>query len=250
MSLNSLSERVSEAFIRATGHRESKPHDLAARGSFAGDTNPFSIAVSREAGTRGPAVAKAVAERLGWRLYDHELLEIVARDLRVRVKLLENLDERHVTWLQECVEAFAAVPAVREGKYVRHLIEAMLSLAASGRCVIVGRGSPFVMPPATTLRVRLVAPRDARIAAVRHDMNLSRGDAARFIEKTDRERTDFVRLHFLRDAADPRYYDLFLNTAQFSTEQCADLIVEGVRIKSNGRVAAASFHPEMVLAEV
>lgn len=249
MSLNTLSERVSEAFIRATGHRERGQRDPASPGSFAGDSTPFSIAVSREAGTRGPAVAKAVAERLGWRVYDHELLELVARDLHVRVKLLENLDERHVTWLQECVESFAAVPAVREGKYVRHLIEAMLSLAAEGRCVIVGRGSPFVMPPATTLRVRLVAPREARVSAVCHDMQLPHHDAARFVEKTDRDRTEFVRLHFLRDAADPRHYDLFLNTAQFSTEQCADLIVEGVRMKSKGAVGAASFHPEMVLTQ-
>jgi hypothetical protein len=53
-------------------------------------------------------VARAVAERLGWNVYDHELLEVVARDLHVRVKLLENVDERHVPWLQECVESFAA----------------------------------------------------------------------------------------------------------------------------------------------
>ncbi len=250
MSLHSSSERVSEAFIRAAGHHDARHHPSDSNGSFASNANPFSIAISREAGTRGPAVAKAVADRLGWRLYDHELLEIVARDLHVRVKLLENLDERHVTWLQECVEAFAAVPAVREGKYVRHLIEAMLSLAACGNCVIVGRGSPFVMPPATTLRVRLVAPLEARVATICHDLKLPRREAARFVEVTDRERTEFVRLHFLRDSADPRHYDLFVNTAQFSTDQCAELIVDGLRMKSRGTAGSASFHPEMVLTAV
>jgi cytidylate kinase len=72
--------------------------------------------------------------------------------------VIENVDERHVSWLQECVESFAAVSAVREGKYARRLIETVLSLAMRGRCVFVGRGAPFVLPPATTLRVRLVAP--------------------------------------------------------------------------------------------
>src|SRR5207248_10218227 len=127
---------------------------------------PFSIAISREAGTHGPAVARALGARLGWKVYDHELLEMVARELHVGVKLLENVDERHVTWLQESIESFAAVPAVREGKYVRHLIETMLSLAAPGRCVIVARGAQFVLPPATTLRVRLVAPVEDRMANV------------------------------------------------------------------------------------
>jgi cytidylate kinase len=226
MSLSHLPDRVSEALIRATGH-----HELS--GSATGKSPPLSIAMSREAGTRGPAVARAVAERLGWPVYDHELLEIVARDLHVRVKLLDNVDERHISWLQECVEAFAAVPAVREGKYVRHLIETMLALAAQGRCVIVGRGSPFVLHGATTLRVRLVAPVEDRIAAVSHDQNLSRHEAAKFIESTDRERAQFVRTHFLRDSTDPRHYDVILNTSQFSTAECADLIATALNAKSH-----------------
>jgi cytidylate kinase len=246
MNLGHLPERVSEAFIRATGH-----HDPAAvNESPDSRPQPFSIAISREAGTRGPAVARSVAERLGWKVYDQQLLELVARDLHVRVKLLENMDERHVPWLQECVEAFAAVPAVREGKYVRHLIETLLSLAAQGNCIFVGRGSPFVLPPATTLRVRLVAPFEDRIAAVCHDQNLSRKEAARFIETTDRARAQFVKLHFLRDPTDPRYYDLFLNSAQFSISECTDLVLEGLRMKSHAQAVPASFNPEMVLATI
>jgi len=249
MNLNHLPERVSEALIRATGHRDA-PHTGYEDEPGMSHVRPFSIAISREAGTRGPAIARAVAERLGWKVFDNELLELVARDLHVRVKLLENVDERHVPWLQECVEAFAAVPAVREGKYVRHLIEAMLSLAAQGRCVVVGRGGPFVLPPATTLRVRLVAPLEDRIAAVCHDQKLARHEAARFVEKTDRDRMQFVRLHFLRDAADPRHYDLFLNTAQFSIAECTDLVIEGLRLKSHSQAVPASFSPEMVLATI
>jgi cytidylate kinase len=250
MNLNHLPERVSEALIRATGHRDAGHSGFEIDDSNAGEAPPFSVAISREAGTRGPAVARAVGERLGWQVYDNELLELVARDLHVRAKLLENVDERHVSWLQECVEAFAAVPAVREGKYVRHLIETMLSLAARGRCVIVGRGSPFVLPPATTLRVRLMAPLADRIAAVCQDRRMTRREAARFIEHTDRERSHFVRLHLQRDAADPQNYDLCLNTVQFSTEECAEIIVGGLQAKSHAQVTPASFHPEMVLATI
>ncbi len=231
--MNLISERVSEALVRAAGHHDALIHHIGT--SFDGDHRPrqFSIAISRETGTRGPAVARAVGKLLGWPVYDHELLEIVARELHVAVKLLENVDEHHVTWLQECVEAFAAVPAVREQKYVRHLVEAMLSLSVGGRCVIVGRGSPFVLPPATTLRVRLSAPVADRLAVVCHERALSRSDAARYIERTDRDRAQFVKLHFLRDSRDVRQYDLFVNTSQFSIEECANLIVDGLLQKSH-----------------
>lgn len=232
-----LSDRVSEALVRAVGHHDAATHrDEPETAGFPGP-RPFSIAISREAGTRGPAVARAIGERLGWQVYDHELLEIIARDLHVGVNLLENVDERHITWLQECVEAFAAVPAVREQKYVRHLIEVMLSLSARGRCVIVGRGSPFVLPPATTLRVRLSAPVADRIADIARDQRLSRSDAVRYVEQTDRDRAQFVKLHFLRDPTDVRNYDLFLNTSQFSIDDCASLIVDALQQKSHAVVA-------------
>jgi hypothetical protein len=87
--------------------------------------------------------------------------------------------------------------------------------------------------PFNDARVRLVAPLEDRIAAVSHDQNLSRHDAVELIETTDRERAQFVKQHFLRDGSDPRLYDLFLNTAQFTVAQCADLIVESLRMKSH-----------------
>src|SRR5262245_14467571 len=245
MNLHTRPEHVSEAFLRAAGHHDSVIADSARHPAA---PQLFSIAISREAGTRGPVIAAAVAERLGWKVYDHELLEQVARDLHVRVKLLENVDERQISWLQECVEAFAAVPAVREAKFVRHLIESILTLATHGKCIFVGRGSPFVLPPSTTLRVGLVAPMEDRIAGVRHDQKLSRKDALTFIETTDRERTLFVKRHFQREPGDPRNYDLFLNTSQFTIGQCADMIVEGLRMKSHAGAIPASFNPEMVLA--
>lgn len=248
MSLSQIPERVSEALIRATRQRDVHQSLSGLSEPPVPPVRPFSIAMSREAGTPASAIARAVAERLGWQVYDHELLELVARDLNVRAKLLEDMDERHVSWLQECIEAFAAVPSVREGKYVHHLIETMLSLAVRGKCVIVGRGSPFVLPPATTLRVRLVAPLADRIAVVRREQDLSRDDAERFITTTDRDRTQLVRLHFLCDPGEPQRYDLVINTAEFSIAACAELIVDALSSKSRAAAVPASFNPEMALA--
>src|SRR4051794_28835183 len=49
-----------------------------------------SIAISREAESGGPEVAREVGKRLGWRVYDRELLEQIATDLGVRADLLER----------------------------------------------------------------------------------------------------------------------------------------------------------------
>src|SRR5262245_52915943 len=122
-----------EALARAMEHWESRHRPGRSEPSGSGAGHLMTIAISREAGTCGAAVARAVGERLGWTIYDHELLELLARDLHVHVKLLESVDERNVPWFQECVEAIAAVPTVREATYVHHLVETLLSLGAHGR---------------------------------------------------------------------------------------------------------------------
>ncbi len=61
----------------------------------AAQARAFSIAISREPGTHGSAVAKEVGRRLNWQVYDHQLVDLVAQDMGVRTKLLESINEKH-----------------------------------------------------------------------------------------------------------------------------------------------------------
>src|ERR1043165_5762457 len=121
-----------------------------------GGLHAFSIAISREAGTNGTLIAQEVGKRLNWPVYDHQLLERISEDMGIQTKLLETVDEKQVSWLQEAFEAAFAVPRVPELGYVHHLIKTVLALGIHGECVIVGRGAPYILPPAATLRARLV----------------------------------------------------------------------------------------------
>jgi cytidylate kinase len=199
------------------------------REAGAGAATAASVALMREAGVPGTSVAREVGARLGWQVYDRELLERIAQESGLRLSLLERIDERHKNWLTEHVEAFGSVPAVGENTYAAHLVRALLSLGALGHCVIVGRGSAFVMPGDRTVRVRLVGRLEDRVEATARRLGLSREDAARWVEQTERERARFVRDHFLKDPADPHQYDLILNTSRWSVAECADLIAEAAR---------------------
>lgn len=237
MSLIEHSERVSEALIRSTQH----PHLLPWSDEQARDVHAsprFSVALSREAGARGVEIARHLGDRLGWAVYDNELLDLIARDLNVRVKLLESVDERHVSWLQETVEAFCDAASVREAAYVRQLVETMLSLSSRGNCIIVGRGSPFVLPSATTLRVRVTAPLEDRIVHVCQEEHLSRLEAARRIARVDQQRTEFILQHFHHDPMDASHYDLVINSARFPIEECAELVIDALQVKQHEHAAA------------
>jgi cytidylate kinase len=191
-------------------------------------TTPPTIAIAREAGCPGSSVAQEVGRRLSWPVYDKELLEHISQESGIRLSLLESVDEQPQGWLRQGMQALFGVPTISEQGYVYRLAEALLSLSKIGRCIFVGRGAPHILPDETTLRVRLIAPRDFRVAAYAQRFNVSPEEAARKVDATDHDRTAFVKHHFRHDPTDPLKYDLVLNMARWSVGDCADLIVDAV----------------------
>jgi cytidylate kinase len=170
-----------------------------------------------------------VGRRLNWPVYDRELLAQIAQDLRVGVRQVEGVDERPGNWLEEWAEALSGGLTVTEPAYFRRLLQLLLSLGARGECVIVGRGAAHLLPAATTLRVRLVASREDRVAAAGRELGLSPPEAARYVDTRDRERRQFIKGHFRKDPTEPENYDLVLNSSRFSAAECAGLVVEALR---------------------
>jgi cytidylate kinase len=218
---------------RACREWDRRKHQGVRESSPAAPPRPFSVSLGREPGAGAPEVAEEVGRRLGWAVYDRDLVEQIAREMGLRASLLESVDERHMNWLTESVQGFltalASVPPVTESAYVRHLVETVLALGAHGECVIVGRGSAHILPPETTLRVRLVAPFDFRAARAARKHGLDARAAAQLLHELDRERVRFVRDHFHKDPEDPRSFDLVLNTSRVPVGDCADLILAALR---------------------
>jgi cytidylate kinase len=159
------------------------------------------------------------------------------------------VDERPTSWLGECLDAFANVRTVSTNAYVRRLVKMLGALASQGECVIVGRGAAQILSPDRTLRVRLIAPRHDRIEAIRQRRGLSAADAEAWVDRTDRERTAFVKEHFFRDPADVACYDLVLNSSRLGPQGCTDLILEALQYTQApeaARRAAAGASAEVV----
>jgi cytidylate kinase len=180
-------------------------------------------------GHSGTPVAQEVGARLGWPVYDHELLKKIAEEMGLRVNLLESVDERHQSWLLESLQSLSSSPQVTESRYVRHLVETILSLGIHGQCVIVGRGAAQLLPEPRTLRVRLVARREDRVERIARMHGLTRDQAERKTDEIDRDRFRFVKSHFHKDPTDLLQYDLILNASRWSVAECAGTIIDALR---------------------
>jgi cytidylate kinase len=191
----------------------------------------LTITISREAGARGSTIAHQVGARLGWQVYPQDLLEYVTQDGSARQELLDGLPAGAAEWAETELQRLMQAEAISSNASIIELARVLLYLGARGEAVLVGRGGVCILPPHSTLNVRLVAPPEDRIAYMAQWLRLTEDEAAAHVGRLDQRRVEFVRTHFHRNPTDMCQYDLVLNSSLLGEERCAELIAYAAQSK-------------------
>jgi cytidylate kinase len=182
------------------------------------------ITVEREYGCGGGEIAQQVAAQLGWKLWDQNLTEEIARLARCPKTVVENREERDDPLYYRLFKSF--LRGSFEGSINAHKLnlvdsESILRItrrvvehaAEKGECVIVGRGSQhFLANNPDTLRVFLYAPIDLKVRRL-----IARGksqkEAEELVATVDRERADYIEKYFHVEWPNRVIYHAMMNTA-------------------------------------
>ena len=189
------------------------------------------LLISREKGAGGSAVGRLAGERLGWQVFDNEIVDALAQKANVRRPLIESLDERDRKTIRDIVRDFLYPQPIEMAGYLASLREIVLTLGHQGDVVIVGRGAQYVLPSQFGLRVRMVAPLEARIQRIANQGPMSLKAARIEVEESDRERARLTLRHYGRDHSDSLNYDVIINTAELAVEAATEIIVAAVQRK-------------------
>jgi cytidylate kinase len=189
------------------------------------------ICISREYGARGAAMGRMIADRLGFRYYSQELVHDIAEQAHVRQQVIESLDERVQDGIAEWVAGLIKRGVFAPTDYLRNLSKVVLTLGRHGKGVIIGRGAHFLLDPKATLRVRVIAPLEQRVARIAVRDGLSETDARAKVVRIDSERLAFNRQHYNADLADPSHYDLVVNAGALGVEGAAELTMSAFRFR-------------------
>jgi len=201
---------------------------------------PYLI-ISREKGAGGNAIARLVGERLGWQVFNNEIVDEIAKRAHVRRRLIESLDERNRETIQDTIGELLNPKQIGTSGYLVYLKQVVLTLGHQGDVVIVGRGARFILPDQFGLSVRMVAPVETRVQRIAERERLSLKAARVEVKKNDRERVKAVSRHFGHDVTDPLSHDLIINTAAVKIEAAAEVILTalqqklGVQVKASGQ---------------
>lgn len=189
------------------------------------------ILISRQRGAGAHEVAERLSQRLGWPCYGKNIIYELAKAFKEDPKRVEFLDERSRSILLEYTSVFVKDPQASQDEYVQYLKRFLKKLGEVGKCIIVGRGANFVIPPGDALRVRLVGRPEGWKEAVMGRYGLSEDEVERTLEEWDREQREFVKKFFGADVTDPRHYDLVLNLDFYNWDRASELILEAYRRK-------------------
>jgi len=182
------------------------------------------ITISRAVGAGGDEAAVRLGQRLGWPVFDRELLDVMAGDDELRRQIYGSMDERDVGWVEEMLRSLAQ-PGFAKNDYFHRLTETVLTLARQGHAVFLGRGVDLILPRGIGLRMRLTAPFDTCVDRVARERGLSRPEAKAEVTRLEAERGGFIHQHFGREAGEATRYDVVLNLARFGVDATVDLIL-------------------------
>jgi cytidylate kinase len=202
---------------------------------------PVIVTISNEYGSGALAIAKRIAETLGYEYVDRQLPVVVAKRLRITPEAVDaeedaqrSLGERLLTGLEratpELAQASAAEPFDEE--LFRAVQQAVREYAARGNVVIVGRGASAILGARDdVVRVFMYAPRSWRIERVVQASGERRELAETEVDRVDRSRAAYMRERYGLTFGDVHEYDLCIDTSRQDAAQSAALIVSAVRAR-------------------
>jgi cytidylate kinase len=228
------------------GYRGERSPSVISAGIPAGVT----IAISREAGARGSTIGHRAAQKLGWQVYNQELLEYIAHEGAFRQNVADNLGPEATQWAEKRLQKLLREQNLSQHPSIMALARIILALGASGEVVIVGRGAGCILPPDSTLNVRIVAPLADRIAYMSQWLRLTEKAAADEVRLRDSRRAEFIPTHFHRQPSDIYQYDLILNSSLLGEDLAAEMIARAARAKDAAIRQAASPPPPELLKGV
>jgi uncharacterized protein len=198
------------------------------------------VCISHATGAGGNEIGRLVADRLGFRYVDEELVShaavkggVEAADIadeeRRKSRLARVLDELAVgggeAWAMGGFVPAAAIGGITSDDLRVFVREAIEETAARGDAVIVAHAASHALGGRQeALRVLVTASPETRARRIAEGERLDEPKAARAIDDADAARADYLkRFHGVREEL-PTQYDLVLNTDQLSFDETAALI--------------------------
>jgi cytidylate kinase len=177
------------------------------------------ITISRGSFSGGKMLAECLADKLGYRCIDRDVIVKSAATYGVPEEALRDALSKPPSFWDR----------FRHTKYVYlTLIQAALTEEVrTGRAVYHGHAGHLLLRGVShVLRTRIIAPMPFRVRAVQDRLRMSETEALAHIQKVDHDRRTWTHYLYGVDWGDPSLYDLVLNLDSLDIQAACTLITQ------------------------
>lgn len=199
------------------------------------------ITIARQYGSGGRTVGEMLANDLGIKYYDKEILKLASDESGINESLFEKADEK-----LKSTRLFKIARNIYNGELIppesdkftsndnlfNYQAKIIRKLAEEESCVIIGRCANYILRDMDhVLSVFVHAPEDFCFNEATKKLSLSNKEIEKFITKTDKRKAEYYKYYTGNEWTDARYYDLCLNCGKLGFERCMEEIKAYIRVR-------------------
>ena len=190
------------------------------------------ITIDREYGSGGHEVGRRLAEQLGIKFYDEELIERAASGTGYVEEYVKENDERAPDFsfasLISGVDTFQSLPYA---KIQEEQFSIIRNIASEESCVIVGRAADYILEGEEHVSIFIFAPLEERLKRkleleiVNGKENpLNANEMTKKIRQKDKQRRRYYEFYTDNKWGDRDVHDLLINTSRTGIDGAVDII--------------------------
>lgn len=194
------------------------------------------ITITRQFGSGGRDIGKALAQKLGISFYDKELISIAAKESGISPDVFEAVDETATNSLLYSLSVglynyntglsntMREMPVNDRLYILQHKI--IKELAEKENFVVVGRCADYILKDKpNVIKVFIYADLDKRVNRALERNDIDKDRARQAVIKADKNRANYYSFYSGKKWGQPENYDLCINSTNITTEQAVDLIL-------------------------
>lgn len=188
------------------------------------------ITIAREYGSGGRYIGRLIADKLGIKFYDKNLIGEVAKETGLSEEYIENNEQKrdiltglnngYYFGLDNCDELF-----IKEAEIIK-------KLANENSCVIIGRCADFILKDKeNVIKVFVYSNLEDKVKRAIEIYELDKVKAEKEIKRIDKLRANHYKHYTEKEWSNHTNYDICINSDTLGVEKSANLICEMVKDK-------------------
>ena len=191
------------------------------------------IAISRQYGSGGKTIGQMLADELNISCYEREIITMASEDSGINESLFAKVDERigtnSIFNLKHIYKGNLISPEsdgfTSNQNLFNYQAKIIKQLAEKDSCVFIGRCAGFVLKGnPNVVNIFVQSNPDFLLKNAMERVSFSEKETQKYIERTNKYRSDYYKYYTGQDWYDLRNYDLTLDSSKLGFKGCVEEI--------------------------